>query len=298
MSHFVPGINASGVMSQIAQNITLVAKVMGREIEEMVELQKGYSSAALAGSNSILDAENKMADVERQQGYTSFMQAGTELTTPIATATYRTTREAGISMFHGDELKEISADQSKIAEYKGLLHEGKVDAKFGPQPQDDAEKLESLRHKSAVSKDPNKRFDLDDKANLSKLKGLRGKDAKEDPQETRKLYRDIDKKLSEEEKEVNNRRESYNSTTERRAQYISAVTQSGAHAMGGFGKNLEADERKRQAELDSKRTIKDYAKDNQKSAADTAQQAFQNTSQLYAEQIRSQSDIARANGPA
>lgn len=294
----IAGPLAMGLQSQLAKTIAMTSKIMQQQTEIAQELQKASSEAALASSNAVLYSETELSRVESKDATTYFAAGGTDiaaLTLPIG---HRMYREGTFGSIAPGELNEDKEASTQISYLKNTLqnpekaeaYSGAKDPAVMKQVSD--EELNSLRNK------PSKEYNENDIENLKKLKALRGASLKNDPIKRGNLYDDIEKKLNKEEDAVQTRRSRFENETEQTGRYLTQVGTAVSQFAQGGTKLAAAAARKDQAKADSYKSIYDYAASNQRGAADTAQQAFQNTSQAYEAQIREGAAIARANAAA
>lgn len=299
-SEFVGGILTSGVESQLALSAAKISEVMKNQIELQQTLLEGYGKAASANSAAVLSAGEKAADVESQNANVSFLQGGFGLATPLSQVGYRSYREGMVGT--PADLKEINEDSQKVKTIKDALHSNDADIVSGKNAEAQElseEQMDNLRQKSVIGnkKSGEAGYSDEDIEAVKLAKRMRSNGPKNEASRSSRLYDDLEEKINKAEDGVNNRRQRYDGDTDRRSSYVQSATQSLTSFMTGTGQTLVSNARQAQAGADAVRTMSDFATNNQKSGVDTAQQAYSNTAQIYAEQIRVIGDLARANAP-
>lgn len=289
-STFIAGLLASGVESQLALSIAKTAEIMKNQIQLQQTQQECYKAAAIASGDAVAEVDNKTADTDRAGANVYFCEGGLGFAAPAASAGLRTYRE------NSSEMAEFNANSKQIEECQESLHKGEGQVISG-KLEGNSEDLEELKHKSVLSnkKVKTEGYTKEDKEKLGLVKKLRSNGPKNESSRNGRLYDELDEKLNKELDGINNRRQRYEGDTDRYVGYV----QSFSNSVVNFGKAgaqvVESNVRRNQADADKMRSIADYAVNNQKSGVDTTQQAYQNTAQLYSEEIRTFSDIARAN---
>ncbi len=110
-----------------------------------------------------------------------------------------------------------------------------------------------------------------------------------------KAYDDVEKKINKEIEENQSKRTQFHNDSDRRSQYLNAISQASARSAQAGGGYSAAAARRDQAEADRDKTMSEAASQGQKTAADTGTQGSQNSAQVISELNRAKSEIAQAN---
>lgn len=312
-SKFIEGILSCGVEVELSKAIMAANTSYANQMKEAGLFQLGESQAGYNQSVATQNAEDALAQVEMDNANTQLFQGITQIASPAATGIGRSCREAGMigrengffGQSAGKSLSEINEEGQNVASWKKVLQGDPADVVSGnkstnPLAANDItdEQVQNLKN----DKFANSKADSADPryAVMKTLKNFRGQTTKDTSGNTvqsprGKAYEDMESALDNEEKSINNHQQRYDATTERWTTYMQAVSQSTTSFAGYGGGKIAADDRKVQAQLDANRTLRDYAVQNQKSAADQAIQGSQNSAQSMAELARAKSEIAQAN---
>ncbi len=314
-SKFVEGILSCGVEVELAKAVMAANQSYANQMLEVGAFLQGESFAAKKQSDQVENAERALAQVDMDNANTQLYQGITQVMGPAVTAGGRLGRETGLigrenGLFGqgaGKTLGEINEEGQNVSAWKKALQEGEPAQVIGDDGKPAAnplaakdikdEEILNLKHGKYASSVAEKDQRL---AAIKALKNFRGEvttDAAGNRTQTPrgKAYDDVESKLNDEEKAVQNHQQRFDSTTDRWSQYMQSFTQAASGFAGYTGGKRAADDRTAQAHEDAVKTICDYGTQGQKSAADQALQGSQNSAQAIAELNRAKSEIAQAN---
>jgi hypothetical protein len=310
MQQFVVGILSSGVIGELAKTISDTVQNMLDRIEVVKQLQLDYGTETGVYANYVQSTINDQADAEQNQAYGSIFGGVADATSPIASLGYQYGRNNW-----SDKLKGLMSNQTEIGDAQNVLR-GRdaevVSGKTTPNKsltENEAKEaevslnrlkdgdLDEARHEESIAKAV--KNDKNMRSKLAIAKALRNAGSKEDIIRRGKLFDDLEKKLNDEKKSNRNAINEFHRETDNTVNnYLGPIGRAGsAFATGGFN-NQAASNRRDQAEDQKIQEISKYGQDNEKSASDTNQKAFDNTAALYTEVIRAIMDVSRANSAA
>lgn len=286
---FVVGVLSSGMQAQLALTVANTAKLFMEQTQILQTEQQAYAAAAQAASEAVEYAQYEAAQVTAKQATESFVGGGVGLAEPAGVMGYQGLRGTGTA--------EMDQEDLLIQQSRDKLN-GKSEIISGPQAKelsgDEFDKrIEELNSKPVL------KYNEDDQEVLSHLKARNNsKESEIDPKARKTAYETQQDKLQKAEDEQHNKRRQYHDKTERVSYHIRNIAQSAQGFARGGAQLTTAEAQKSQASADAIRQMASFAQDNQKSGADTAQQAYGNTTQVYNEQIRLMQSLAQANAAA
>lgn len=301
-----------------------ILKDLAHNRENQIENVKSFQSSQLSATQNLAAAtENTLmqqADSEEDSAQATLLQGGIGLGAPIVSTAYQGYRTdfaqdkiSNMKLSMGSErteLGQINFESDNLNQWKTVLRNGSasvqsagadipmdVFADHSPNQASD-EELDALRRKNFGATRP----DQDpDKAVVESLKQLRGgakADEDPDPIKQKQLYKDVEKKIDDQEQSLQSKRQRYDNHTDLVDRKWESVFSSLSYVVSGKKQEDAAAERREQAEASSIEQYAKYVSDSNSQNVQTATKVYDDINQ--AQQQASQAyfaDLGRANQP-